>query len=162
MFRRYHLIFFGDFMICPNCRAEIPDESLSCPRCGTPFPLPQAVEAELVHPDSSGSPHEEYRQATQSAHFTRIFYTTFPSGRGIPPACLPTFISLGLALAAAFKYGILAAIGFLVFAGIGRLITFFMTVQHWMEGRAINPWILHITTRCFCWLLVAWLSGAPL
>ena len=113
MFRRYHLIFFGDFMICPNCRAEIPDESLSCPRCGTPFPLPRVVEAELVHPDSSGSPHEEYRQATQSAHFTRIFYTTFPSGRGIPPACLPTFISLGLALAAAFKYGILAAIGFL-------------------------------------------------
>lgn len=93
MFRRYHLIFFGDFMICPNCRAEIPDESLSCPRCGTPFPLPRVVEAELVHPDSSGSPHEEYRQATQSAHFTRIFYTTLSLREGHPPR-LPAHLHL--------------------------------------------------------------------
>ena len=62
-------------------------------------------------------------------------------------------------MAAAFKYGILAAIGFLVFAGVGRLITFFLTVQHWMEGKALNPWVLHVVTWGVCWLLVAWLSG---
>ena len=86
-------------------------------------------------------------------------WTAWRNFSRIPPACLPTFISLGLALAAAFKYGILAAIGFLVFAGVGRLITFFLTVQHWMEGKALNPWVLHVVTWGVCWLLVAWLSG---
>ena len=34
-----------------------------------------------------------------------------------------------------------------------------MTIRNWMEGRAINPWVLHVATWCLCWLLVAWLSG---
>ena len=118
-------------MICPNCRAEIPDDSQACTTCGTPILHPRVVDAEIIPPDHAGqsdAQDTQYRHAPQGVHFSRVFYTTFPSREGIPPACLPTFISLGLALAAAFKYGILAAIGFLVFAGVGRLITFFLTV----------------------------------
>ena len=149
-------------MICPNCRAEIPDDRQACTTCGTPILHPRVVDAEIIPPDHAGqsdAQDTQYRHAPQGVHFSRVFYTTFPSREGIPPACLPTFISLGLALAAAFKYGILAAIGFLVFAGVGRLITFFLTVQHWMEGKALNPWVLHVVTWGVCWLLVAWLSG---
>ena len=147
-------------MICPNCHAEIPDDSSACSSCGTPILRPKVIEPEVLSgEDPYGNMRGAYRENPGNARFTRVFYTTFPSDRGIPPACLPTFISLGLALAAAFKYGILAAIGFLVFAGVGRLITFFMTIRNWMEGRAINPWVLHVATWCLCWLLVAWPSG---
>lgn len=140
-------------MRCPHCHAEIPDGTAVCPACGRPArPNGDVIEPELL--DGNNRPIQpEHRQ------FSRIFYTTFPSGQGMPPACLPTIVTLALALVAAFQFGLLAAIGFLVFAAIGRALTFFMTIRHLLEGRFFNPWVPHVVTWVVCWLLVAWLSG---
>lgn len=160
-------------MRCPHCHADIPDGTSPCPVCHRPTePADKVLEPELVddrrqpfHPGSStggslGSPAGSAGYgAGGPGGFNRIFYTTFPSGQGMPPACLPTIITLVLALAAAFEYGLLAAIGFLVFAAIGRVLTFFLTIRHFLEGRFFHPWLPHVVTWVICWLLVAWLSG---
>ena len=146
-------------MICPNCRHDIPDSSSSCPQCGTPILHPRVIDAEVVN---SSGPEREVKDAQYEAprqtHFTRVFYTTFPGGNGgggtLPTSCLPTMITFGLALAVLLKYDLAYAIAFLVFAGIGRGITFFMTIQHWMQGRSVNPWMLHIVTWGICWALI--------
>lgn len=148
-------------MRCPHCHADIPDDASSCPVCGGPTNRrDKVVEPELVdenhRPVRPGGGND---YGNSSAGFTRMFYTTFPSGQGMPPACLPTMVTLALALVAAFRFGVLAAIGFLVFAAIGRAITFFLTVRHLLEGRFFNPWIPHLVTWVVCWLLVGWLSG---
>ena len=149
-------------MRCPHCHADIPEDASTCPACGKPTDERTVLEPELV--DENHRPLRPDRPGGGGGHdtsggFTRIFYTTFPSGRGMPPACLPTIVTLVLALFAAFRFGLLAAIGFLVFAAVGRAITFFLTVRHLLEGRLFNPWIPHLVTWVVCWLLVAWLSG---
>lgn len=155
-------------MRCPHCHADVPDGTTPCPVCGQPTSRPDEVlEPELVDDRHqplrpgpfSGHPGDGTAGAGGNGGFSRIFYTTFPSGQGMPPACLPTIITLALALIAAFEYGLLAAIGFLVFAAIGRAVTFFLTIRHLLEGRFFNPWLPHIITWVVCWLLVAWLSG---
>lgn len=83
----------------------------------------------------------------------------FPAAKACRRPCLPTIITLTLALFAAVRFGLLAAIGFLVFAAVGRAVTFFLTVRHLLEGRFFNPWVPHLVTWVVCWLLVAWLSG---
>lgn len=153
-------------MRCPHCHADIPHGVPACPHCGKSSDKPEVLEPELV--DEQGRPARQGREAHGSGYdssagfstdFTRIFFTSFPSGRGMPPACLPSIVTLVLALLAALNFGLLAGIGFLVFAAIGRVMTFFVTVRHLLEGRFFNPWIPHLLTWLICWMLVAWLSG---
>ena len=68
-------------------------------------------------------------------------------------------ITLALAFAMALKFGLLACIGFLVFAGIARVITFFIQIQTAMMGRPVNPLLLQILSWFCCWSLVAWLAS---
>ena len=151
-------------MRCPHFHADIPHGVLACPHCGKALNEPEVLEPELV--DEQGRPvrqgraaHESGYDSWQGSGFTRIFYTSFPGGQGMPPACLPSIVTLVLALLAALNFGLLAGIGFLVFAAIGQVMTFFMTVRHLLEGRFFNPWIPHLLTWLICWMLVAWLSG---
>ena len=140
-------------MHCPHCHADVPDGTAVCPVCGKPLRQSgDVIEPELLDEHNRPVQPEQRR-------FTRVFYTTFPSGQGLPPACLPTLITLVLALVVAFQFGILAAIGFLVFAAISRLLIFFMSIRHFLEGRFFNPWVPHLISWFICWLLVAWLSG---
>jgi len=74
--------------------------------------------------------------------------------------CLPGVITLILIMATALQFGILAAIGFTVFVGVGRAVTFYLGIQQALKGRPVHPWLGHIVTWAICWLLVAWLSGA--
>lgn len=154
-------------MRCPHCQSTIPDGTGPCPVCGRPVasrPDEGILEPELVgHDPAPGqgrpTPGWNAEENPQSLGFTRIFYTSFPAGNGIPSGCYPTIITLALALAAGVSYGLLASIGFLVFAAIGRAVTFTLTVKSLMSGRAVNPWVFHILSWAFCWFLVAWLSG---
>ena len=88
-------------MRCPHCHADIPDGASPCPRCGKPADdsRGRVLEPELVdanhHPLRPGR-SEGGNAYDSSGGFTRIFYTTFPGGQGMPPACLPTIITLTL------------------------------------------------------------------
>lgn len=149
-------------MRCPHCHADISHGATVCPLCGKNVGESREVlEPELV--DAHTRPPRLKRTADGSGYhssgFTRIAYTSFPGGQGIPPACLPTFVTLILAVAAALQFGLLAGIGFLVFAAIGRIMIFFLTIRHLLQGRFFNPWIPHLLTWFICWMLVAWLSG---
>ncbi|WP_294555903.1 zinc ribbon domain-containing protein [uncultured Mailhella sp.] len=137
-------------MLCPNCHADIPDNSTSCPRCGQPvIHVREVVDAELM--DSPGrEQHGTFHQ--------RVVFMQSHSNQ-ILPSCQMGIITLALAFAMGLKFGLLACIGFLVFAGIARVITFAVNIQLMMMGRSINPLILQIVSWFCCWSLVAWLAS---
>ena len=137
-------------MLCPNCHADIPDNSTSCPRCGQPvIHVREVVDAELM--DSPG------REQHGTFH-PRVVFMQSHSNQ-ILPSCQMGIITLALAFAMGLKFGLLACIGFLVFAGIARVITFAVNIQLMMMGRSINPLILQIVSWFCCWSLVAWLAS---
>ena len=137
-------------MLCPNCHADIPDNSTSCPRCGQPvIHVREVVDAELM--DSPGrEQHGTFHQ--------RVVFMQSHSNQ-ILPSCQMGIITLALAFAMGLKFGLLACIGFLVFAGIARVITFAVNIQLMMMGRSINPLILQIVSWFCCWSLGAWLAS---
>ena len=137
-------------MLCPNCHADIPDNSTSCPRCGQPvIHVREVVDAELM--DSPGrEQHGTFHQ--------RVVFMQSHSNQ-ILPSCQMGIITLALSFAMGLKFGLLACIGFLVFAGIARVITFAVNIQLMMMGRSINPLILQIVSWFCCWSLVAWLAS---
>jgi hypothetical protein len=102
---------------------------------------------------------EAGRPAREKDPFTRVFYTSFFTGQGVPAGCVPSFVSLGLALLMAFAHGPLAGIGFLVFTALGRAFTFFLIIRYFLEGRHVNPRLFLIANWVFCWLLTVWLAG---
>jgi len=75
------------------------------------------------------------------------------------PSCQMGLITLALAFAAGFQFGPLACIGFLVFAGIARVVTFLINIQLAVQGRPLNPLFLQILSWFCCWSLVAWLAS---
>ncbi len=137
-------------MLCPNCHADIPDNSTSCPSCGQPvIHVREVVDAELM--DRPGrEQHGTFHQ--------RVVFMQSHSNQ-ILPSCQMGIITLALAFAMGLKFGLLACIGFLVFAGIARVITFAVNIQLMMMGRSINPLILQIVSWFCCWSLVAWLAS---
>ena len=138
-------------MLCPNCHADIPDNSTSCPRCGQPvIHVREVVDAELVD-------HPRQEQTGRGFHQRVVFMQSHSSQ--ILPSCQMGIITLALAFAMGLKFGLLASIGFLVFAGIARVITFAVNIQLMMMGRSINPLILQIVSWFCCWSLVAWLAS---
>ncbi|HJD97375.1 zinc ribbon domain-containing protein [Mailhella massiliensis] len=137
-------------MLCPNCHAAIPDNSTSCPSCGQPvIHAREVMDAELL--DRPG------REQRGNFHQRVVFMQSHSSQ--ILPSCQMGIITLALAFAMGLKFGLLACIGFLVFAGIARVITFAVNIQLMMMGRSINPLILQIVSWFCCWSLVAWLAS---
>ena len=138
-------------MNCPNCHANIPDDSKSCPNCGQPIiRTREIVDAEIVDDARSEQPHGGFHQRV-------VFMQS--NGSQLLPSCQLGIITLALAFAMGLKFGLLACIGFLVFAGIARVITFAVNIQLAMMGRSINPLILQVVSWFCCWSLVAWLAS---
>lgn len=139
-------------MLCPNCHAAIPNDSASCPRCGQPIIRPrEIIDPEIV---------DEQEQEQRGTFRQRVVFMQSHSSE-ILPSCQMGIITLALAFAMGLKFGLLACIGFLVFAGIARVLTFAINIQLMLMGRSINPLVLQIISWFCCWSLVAWLaSGA--
>lgn len=151
-------------MRCPHCHADIPDGASPCPRCGKPADdsRGRVLEPELVDAitiPAAGPIGGRKRLRLFRRLYPHFLYHLSRRPRHAARPCLPTIITLTLALFAAVRFGLLAAIGFLVFAAVGRAVTFFLTVRHLLKGRFFNPWVPHLVTWVVCWLLVAWLSG---
>ena len=141
-------------MNCPNCHASIPDDSNACPHCGQAIiHARKVIDAELVD-----APRQEQ---TGQGHRTIYRHVVFTQTDNNPllPSCQMGIITLALAFVMGLQYGLLACIGFLVFAGIARVLTFLINVQMIMMGRPLNPLFLQILSWFCCWSLAAWLAS---
>ena len=148
-------------MNCPNCNASIPDDSRSCPKCGqVVIRAREVIDAELV--DSPEAPQQQYYEqqgGNQGGFYHRHVVFSSSTASQMMPSCQMSLVTLALAFAMGLQFGLLACIGFLVFAGIARVITFLVNIQFALQGRPINPLFLQILSWFCCWSLVAWLAS---
>lgn len=72
--------------------------------------------------------------------------------------CLPGMITLLLTAVCAVQFGVLSAIGFLVFYAITSGVGFFLRVRALMQGTNINPWLFRVGAWLASSVLVVWLS----
>ena len=148
-------------MNCPNCNASIPDDSRSCPKCGLAvIHAREVIDAELV--DSPQSQEQQYYEqpgGNQGGFYHRHVVFTSSTANQMLPSCQMSLVTLALAFAMGLQFGLLACIGFLVFSGIARVITFLVNIQLALQGRPLNPLFLQILSWFCCWSLVAWLAS---
>ena len=148
-------------MNCPNCNASIPDDSRSCPKCGQAvIHAREVIDAELV--DSPQSQEQQYYEqpgGNQGGFYHRHVVFTSSAANQMLPSCQMSLVTLALAFAMGLQFGLLACIGFLVFAGIARVVTFLVNIQLALQGRPLNPLFLQILSWFCCWSLVAWLAS---
>lgn len=107
----------------------------------------------------AAGPSEGGNAYDSSGGFTAFSIPPFPAAKACRRPCLPTIITLTLALFAAVRFGLLGGHRLFGLRRRGTAVTFFLTVRHLLEGRFFNPWVPHLVTWVVCWLLVAWLSG---
>lgn len=127
------------------------------------------ITPEIV-PESGDRRQEQRRQENfGKAGGARFSYTTWNTGSGgfgggmgggmvARDGCLPGMITLLLAAVCAVQFGVLSAIGFLVFYAIGSAAAFMLRLRVLMEGKHVSPWIFRIATWGAASLLVVWLS----
>ena len=147
-------------MNCPNCNASIPDDSRSCPKCGQAvIHAREVIDAELV--DSPQSQEQQYYEqpgSNQGGFYHRHVVFTSSAANQMLPSCQMSLVTLALAFAMGFKFGPLAGLGFLVFYGVARVITFLVNIQLALQGRPLNPLLLQILAWFCSWSLVAALA----
>lgn len=149
-------------MNCPNCKASIPDDSRSCPKCGQPvIHAREVIDAELVDAPQTAQQQQYYEQQSsgQGGFYRHVVFTSGAGNNAMMPSCQMSIITLALAFVMGLQFGLLACIGFLVFAGIARVLTFLINIQLAMMGRPLNPLLLQIASWFCCWSLVAWLAS---
>ena len=149
-------------MNCPNCHASIPDDSRSCPKCGQPvIHAREVIDAELVDSPQTSQKTQYYDQqeGSQGGFYHRHVVFSSSSASQMLPSCQMGLVTLALAFVMGLQFGLLACIGFLVFSGIARVLTFLINIQLAIQGRPLNPLFLQILSWFCCWSLVAWLAS---
>ncbi len=142
-------------MNCPNCHAHIPDDSPACPDCGQSVIRPRTViDPEIINDENKEDSHQR-----ENRSFYRHMVFTQSHNNPLLPSCQMSLITIGLAFAMGLSYGVLAFIGFLVFACIARVLTVLINVQAIIMGRPLPPLILQFLSWFCCWALVSWLAS---
>ena len=89
------------------------------------------------------------------AGFGRVWTATGADGAG----CLAPCITLALFLVCLSQFGLLAAIGFVVFHVIGSIAGSIRAMRRLVEGRQPNPWSWRLGNWFISFMLTAWLAG---
>ena len=89
------------------------------------------------------------------AGFGRVWTATGADGAG----CLAPCITLALFLVCLSQFGLLAAIGFVVFHVIGSIAGSLRAMRRLVEGRQPNPWSWRLGNWFISFMLTAWLAG---
>lgn len=144
--------------------SNLPAVSGQSPADGS-APQPTVITPEVV--DDSAQQGRQQTFSGTSANGSRFTYATWNSG-GLGgfgsggmvarDGCLPGLVTLLLAAVSAVQFGVLSAIGFLVFYAIGSGMGFFWRVRCLMQGKNINPWFFRVGAWIVASLLVVWLS----
>lgn len=109
---------------------------------------PQIIDMELSRDSQSGQRYYTARGAYRSRQ------------PGMDPAgCMAPFVTLALTLICLIQFGLLAAIGFLVFYAIGALLGAVRLTKLLMLGAPANPWGWRVGNWVISFLLTVWLAG---
>lgn len=132
-----------------------------------------AQQVTVITPEVVDDSRQGYKQQTfsgTSADGSRFTYATWSSGGlgGLGgmgaggmvarDGCLPGLVTIALAAVCAVQFGILSAIGFLVFYALGSGMGFFWRVRCLMQGKNVSPWFFRVGAWLVSSLLVVWLS----
>lgn len=150
-----------------NSLPAVPDGNRDGDKQGTA----QAQKVTVITPEIVRESGEERHESFGNAGGTRFTYTTWNTGTGggfgsgafgsgmvARDGCLPALITLLLAAVCAVQFGVLSAIGFLVFYAIGSAAGFLLRVRSLMQGTNISPWIFRLGAWGLACVLVVWLS----
>lgn len=116
----------------------------------TEDPKRQVIDVEVLEP-------EEQRGSASRRNYAAgpgFAYTSFNT-----TGCLIPFITLFLFGVLLGQYGLLAAIGFLVFHIIGSILGTLRLSRQLVLGFPMNPWPWRIGNWCVSFILTVWLAG---
>lgn len=110
-------------------------------------------EAEIIEPDNN-----QYRQNDSS--YRRSYGGTFMTYSPVDgTGCLSGFVTLALFLVCLGQFGLLAAIGFMVFYGIGAIMGTLRNARLLMAGYPPSLWGWRLGNWVISFMLTAWLAG---
>ena len=119
----------------------------------------KAIEAEIVENgssyQSSNTGADSYARQGRRAYARRTITFAPVDTTG----CLAAFITLSIFFACLFQWGLLAAIGFIVFHTIGSVVSSIHTARQLMRGLSYNIWSLRISNWIISFFITAWLAG---
>jgi len=125
----------------------------------------RVLDAEVLGPDEDAHDrhYDRFQQRTGSnqgfgqtfaPHFGQVWSINGQKG------CISPAVSSFLFLLCLVRFGLLAAIGFAVFLGIGSLVTGMIQLRLMMQGHDPQPWLWRVANWLACYGLTAWLAGA--
>lgn len=115
------------------------------------------LEAEIVEtPANSQAGSGRGADSRRTRYYTGKTITFAPIDNS---GCLAAFITLCIFMACLFQWGLLAAIGFIVFHTIGNIISSIHSARQLMRGFMYNIWNLRIINWLISFFLTAWLAG---
>lgn len=112
-------------------------------------------EPEIINPEDNSWPRgRNFRNSANNLSGQTWFYSPMDMS-----GCASPFITLFLFLIMLGQYGLLAAIGFLVFYTCGAIIGSLRITRGLVLGVLINPWPWRIGNWIISFLLTIWLAG---
>lgn len=118
----------------------------------------RVIEAEIINPESHNNSWQDssYRARFGDQNSFSGIWTMAPVERN---GCLAPAISFALFFICLGQFGVLAAIGFLVFYAIGGIIGSVHSTRRLMAGLPYNPWAWRAGNWTISFLLTVWLAG---
>lgn len=117
----------------------------------------RAVDPEILGPDENSYQNNGIwqKRANGGEDFVTYWGGAPLSGTG----CLGPAITFALCMVCLGRYGILAAIGFIVFYVIGAVLGTLHTTKLVMQGQPVYPWAWRTGNWIISFLLTVWLAG---
>lgn len=122
----------------------------------------------VITPEVVGSENYSSSNFKGNSHssYSRYVYTAQSgrSGHGVNAlffenGCFSALLTVVLAISCLIQFGVLSAIGFLVFSGIGSMLIFFLRIKNIMAHKMFNPWIARVMSWACAYMLTMWLSS---
>ncbi len=115
------------------------------------------LEAEIVEEESSwssGQGRGAYRPGGR-----QFFSRTVTFAQIDNTGCMAAFLTCFIFCTCLFQWGLLSAIGFLVFHTIGNVISSVYSARRLIQGLTYKIWTLRILNWVISFFITAWLSG---
>ncbi len=153
---------------CSHCGRESHSSKPRCASCPADLEKMSAdkeqiiIEPEVVRPHNAHH-NQSHGQWSSEQNNSGFKMWTFQQYGGLNSrsngSCLPSFITLGIALSLGVQFGILASIGFLVFYAIASAISFAISVRRMAQGQSPLLWFGRVAVWLICIFLTVTLAS---